>query len=379
MRARVLFYVLHLQGIGHVVRASRIASYLAANGFAVTLIMGGMPLEAFQPSNVDIVQLPPLRMAKHSYRDLLKADGSPIDEAYKAQRFVQLRAALARSSPDIVMIEAYPFDRPQMHFELVPFLDMVQGLSPRPVIISSVRDILQKKDKPERDDTALERLQTYFDRVLVHGDPRLATLAETFRHADKIADMVHYTGIVAPPPFTPLQKPVYDVVVTAGGGTTAKAILAAAIAAKPHSPLARARWVVTLGHNVDRATMRDVQTAGKRSGVEVVDFLPEMARHFLTAKLAISQCGYNTTVDLLRAGCTVVLCPYAGIKQNEQLHRAELLAARGLAVMVREDELTPATLNAGIERALVLPRHSLDINMAGASNTAILLKKFLAV
>jgi len=379
VKPRILFYVMHLQGIGHVVRASRIASYLASHGFEVALVMGGMPLQALQFENVKIVQLAPLRMAADSFRKLLKSDGTPVDDAYKVARFDQLRETLMSWRPDIVMVEAYPFDRPQMHFELVPFLEMAAALLPRPIIVSSVRDILQKKDKPERDDITLELLQTFFDHVLVHGDPHLATLQDTFRHADKIQEMVHYTGIVAPSAFTPFAEPAYDVVVTSGGGTTAKTVLETALAAKPATPLANARWVVTLGHNVDSETADNIHAAGRSVGVTVVDFLPELGRHMLTASLAIAQCGYNTAVDLLRAGCPAVLCPYAGIKQNEQLRRAELWDARGLAALVREDELTSAKLIGAIDHALVLPRPALDINMSGTENTVELLRRFLAV
>ncbi len=291
MSLRVFFYVMHLQGIGHVVRASRIASRLAAEGHAVTLLLGGMPLETFAPDGVDVVQLPPLRMAPDSYRTLLDPQGNPVDDAYKELRAGKLFEALDRAGPDVVLIEAYPFDRPQMHFELIPFLDRVTTLQPRPVVFSSIRDILQRKDKPERDDKALELLQTYFDHVLVHGDPNLATLGQTFRHADVIAAGVHYTGIVAPPPFQVPARPRYDVVVTAGGGTTGKHILETAIAAKPGTPFHDSRWVVTLGHNIPSETEKAVRTAGEAADITVLDFLPDLGPHLAGAKLSISQCG----------------------------------------------------------------------------------------
>lgn len=376
MRPRLLFYVMHLQGIGHVVRASRIVARLADDGFDVTLVLGGMPLDGLQVADarINVVQLPPLRMAADSYRVLLTAEGRPIDEAYKAARLALLMDALTQSQPDAVMIEAYPFDRPQMHFELVPFLDEVIHRQPRPVVISSIRDILQRKDKPERDDRALELLDTYFDHVLVHGDPQLATLDKTFRHARAIAAKVQYTGIVAPPPFQPIEAPAYDVIVTAGGGTTGKCILEAAIAAKPMTGFCDDRWVVTLGHNIPEETARAVRAAGAAAGVDVLDFLADIGRHLLSAKLSISQCGYNTAVDLLRTGCPAVLCPYSGGRQNEQLQRAELMAEQGLAVLLREDELDPAALARAVDRALTLPPRRTVLNLEGAANTARLLR-----
>ncbi len=375
MSLSILIYVMHLQGVGHVVRASRIAERLAGEGIDVVLVLGGMPLAGFHPTGVETVQLPALRIAGDSYRTLRTADGQPVDAAYRRARFARLERAFAASRPQIVMIEAYPFDRPQMDFELVPFLDAVVAVRPRPLIVSSIRDILQRKDKPQRDARALELLKTYFDHVLVHGDPRFAVLDDSFRHADEIAAIVHYTGMIAAPALPPIAAPRYDVIVSAGGGTTAKHVLTAAIAAKPLTPFANDRWVVTLGHNIPDTTIAAVQAAGAAAQIDVVDFLPELGRHLVSAKLSISQCGYNTAVDLLKAGCPAVLCPYTGANQNEQLRRAELMDGRGLAVLLREDELSPTALAQAVDRAVALPPASLDIDLDGAANTARVLRE----
>ena len=47
---KVMFYVQHLLGIGHLVRASRIATALADAGHDVTVISGGMPVSGFPPA-----------------------------------------------------------------------------------------------------------------------------------------------------------------------------------------------------------------------------------------------------------------------------------------------------------------------------------------
>ena len=51
--ARVLFYVQHLLGIGHVARASRVAGALAEDGFAVTVVTGGTAVPGFPGPGVD--------------------------------------------------------------------------------------------------------------------------------------------------------------------------------------------------------------------------------------------------------------------------------------------------------------------------------------
>ena len=55
---RVLFYVQHLLGIGHVARASRVAGALAEDGFAVTVVTGGTPVPGFPGAGVESVTLP---------------------------------------------------------------------------------------------------------------------------------------------------------------------------------------------------------------------------------------------------------------------------------------------------------------------------------
>lgn len=378
MTLRVLFYVLHLQGIGHVVRSSRICARLADDGVDTTLVLGGMPIQGFSAGNANTHQLPPLRMAPESYRVLCKEDGTPIDDAYKALRFTQLMETLDRVEPDVVIFEAFPFDRPQMHFEILPFIEAARARHPNPIIVSSIRDILHYKDKPERDALALTHLKQYFDHVLIHGDPRLATLADTFRHADQIPDMLHYTGIVAPTKAEPFAVPQYDVIVSAGGGATGELILKAAIAAKANTAFAGARWLGTLGPHMEPAIAEEITALGAAQGIEIVPFIADLARHLAGAQLSISQAGYNTGADILLSGCRAVLCPFSGAKQNEQAHRAELLARHGLAVMVPEAELSPERLTQAIADVAQQPKAALKLDLDGAANTVRILRNLVA-
>jgi predicted glycosyltransferase len=65
-----------------------------------------------------------------------------------------------------------------------------------------------------------------------------------------------------------------------------------------------------------------------------------------------------------------VLVPFAAENETEQLTRAEHLAARGAAVLVREDELTPARLGAAIAEAAAHPPKPLRIDTDGALRSA---------
>ncbi len=116
--AKVLFYVQHLLGIGHLARASRVASALAQDGFAVTMVTGGMPVRGFPGPGMDHVALPAISSASEAFSGLVDAEGTPIDDTFKTQRRDLLLAALRNAKPDIVVLEAFPFGRRQVRFEL---------------------------------------------------------------------------------------------------------------------------------------------------------------------------------------------------------------------------------------------------------------------
>ena len=187
---RVLFYVQHLLGIGHLARASRIVRALSDNGFAVTLVTGGMPVDGFPGPGIDHVALPAIAVGDGGFSALVDEKGRVIDEAFKADRRDRLIAAYHAARPDIVIIEAFPFGRRQVRFELLPLLDAIENTTPRPLLMTSLRDILQERAKPGRDEETIDLVTRHFDRVLVHGDPAFARLEDTFPLADAIAGRI---------------------------------------------------------------------------------------------------------------------------------------------------------------------------------------------
>ena len=219
---RVLFYVQHLLGIGHLVRASRIAAALAREAFAVTVVAGGMPVAGFPGPEVRTAALPALRTSGIDFSSLVDAHGDAVDAAFLDSRRDRLLSLLRELRPDILVLEAFPFGRRQMRFELIPLLETAAGMKPRPLIVSSVRDILQVNPKPGRSEEIIGLVEAFFDRVLVHGDPAFARLEETFPAGRAIADRVRYTGLVAGPRHAPSRER-YDVLVSAGGGAAGSA------------------------------------------------------------------------------------------------------------------------------------------------------------
>lgn len=372
MSISVLFYVQHLLGIGHLARASLVAQALVAGGARVTMVTGGRRVDGFPGPGIDVVELPALRAGPGGFADLVDEHGHPVNDAFKQQRSEVLLKTLRDCKPDIVLIEAYPFGRRQMRFELQPLLAQARLQEPRPLIACSVRDILQTRSA-EKNQQTVDEISTAFDLVLVHADPAFATLKETFPPAFEFADKIRYTGMVSAEPGN-LQHAAFDVVVSAGGGVVGEKLIRAALAAKPNSSLPEMRWCIITGPNLAPGTADDLAAiAGKD-----VTFYPSRRdfRALLAgARLSISQAGYNTAADVLRAGCRSIMVPYASGGETEQTLRAAKLAERGLISAIAEVELTPERMAQAInERMSSAPLGtSHGIDMSGAQCAARIL------
>ena len=378
---KVMFYVQHLLGIGHLVRASRIASALLEAGHEVFMVSGGLPVAGFPPAGVALEQLSPLRSADSSFSTLADEHGMPVDEAMRGKRRQQLMAAYDRISPDCLIIEAFPFARRQMRFELLPLLEHVHRRQAprRAMVVSSVRDIVQPKSR-ERDKATAELVGKYFDLVLVHGDERFAGFSDTFSEAGAIADRLAYTGIVAPaaPAADDGCSRQFDAVVSAGGGAVGAALLDAAVGARPLTRLADGRWLVVTGPNLPDDAFARLRAA-QSPGLTLTRFEPGLAGLIGSARLSVSQAGYNTVADMLSGSAAGVLVPFEGAGEREQLVRAQRLAALGRVSVVRECELDAPGLAAAIETALDLAHpDDLPVDLNGARNSALLVEERLA-
>jgi len=372
---RVFFYVQHLLGIGHLARASRIAAALVEDGFAVTLVTGGLPVKGFPGPGIDHVELPPVATGVE-FAGLAQADGTPVDKAFEEARTRMLLDALHRIQPDVVITEAFPFGRRQVRFELLPLLEAIEAAEPRPIVCASLRDILQENRKPGRDQETVDLVQKYFDHVLVHGDPSFARIEDTFPLADRIADRVIYTGMVAPPAPKPSEER-YDIVVSAGGGVVGAALMQATVAASADFD-PTLKWCVITGPNLPQADF-DSLASGTAENISLFRFRPDFPNLLASASLSISQAGYNTVGDLLQTSCRLLLVPFATGGETEQTERAEKLKAMGLAVVVEEASLSKDSMSAAIAEALKLPPpSSVNIRMDGARETAKILRGLLA-
>ena len=347
---RIFFYVQHLLGIGHLRRAATLARTLASEGFDVLLVSGGAPVAGLAIGGARFHQLPPMRAIDAELKVLGHLDGTPVDEAFRQRRAAGLLALLRAEAPDIVMTEQFPFGRTQLVSELLPLVEAAAASKPRPLIVSSVRDVVRESASPARIAQMVEMFGV-FDAVLIHGDPDLVGFDTSFAAWDRIKERAHYTGYVvdgdlSTPPEG--QAGRGEVIVSAGGGAVGEPLLRAAIAARPLTSLKDRTWRLLVGANMQTAL-----DAGYGIVIEAAraDFPTLLAN----ATLSISQAGYNTVIETLSFADRAVLVPFATARETEQTRRAEVLAGRGMIQMVAARDLDAASLAAAIERALAGP------------------------
>ena len=381
MPGSVLFYVQHLLGIGHMRRALRIVEALAQERTNVTLVSGGEPFaELVCQSAERIVQLPPIKARDAGFRELVDADGRPVDEGLRNERRTALLAAFAAAAPDAVLIEAFPFGRRAFRFELDALICAARSRRPKPLVLCSLRDIVVTPQDQQRRHEIIAQVQANFDCVLVHGDPTFIPLDASFPLASEIADRLVYTGYVGDSSDGEGEEAngKDEVLVSAGGGAVGGALLSTALEVRRRGCMADLKWRLLTGPNLSEVEFGALAN-NLPDRVVLERFRPDFPRMLRHCRLSISQAGYNTVLDILEARVAAVVVPFAAQRETEQSLRAERLASRGALELVRESELSPEGLADAIDRALDRKPKAVAIDTGGARRTAAVIAEMIRI
>lgn len=332
MTPRILFYVQHLLGVGHVKRAAALARALCSEGAHVTVAMGGFPVPLADFGAADVVQLPPCRTADLSFKTLFDDQGKPVDESWWQARQDRLLKLGEETAPHVVLVEHYPFGRRAFRRELEPLLAQ-HASSARTVC--SVRDVLVARDDAVKNGKIADMVLRRFDHVLVHGDAEVIPFEATFPPASRFAERIIYTGYItdeppqAPAPAKPAPDGQTQIVVSTGGGAVGAHLLRAALDAASLPGLEHAHWRLLAGENLAQHVFDELQ-AGAPGNVVLERARADFAALLRAADLSVSQGGYNTVMDVISAGCRSLIVPFADSGESEQGFRAEHFARRGL-------------------------------------------------
>jgi predicted glycosyltransferase len=409
----LLFYCQHSLGMGHLVRSFALAQALAERFRVVFLNGGKLPRGMTIPQTIEIVSLPPLGMDVEGI--LVSRDRRRSVERTQARRLQLIMSTFETLRPQAVLIELFPFGRKKFAFELLPLLEAArQSTQPRSLVLCSLRDILvgSRRDQAHHDERASLQANQLFDAILVHADPQFARLEDSFHPVTPLSVPIHYTGFVfaerhsekrhrqvkeiASPRTAPRNdtnspnsqtssKAVYKhprvapILVSAGGGLVGASLFRIAVAAHELLwPELRVPMKIIAGPFLPEDDWQALQrVARQQPGVRVRRAVPDMCAEMRSAAVSISQCGYNTALDILRAGTPSLVVPFSEGREDEQLQRARRLDELGTLRMLEPQRLTPATFAEAIRQLFSFAPQSAALNLHGAQNTADLVASLL--
>lgn len=376
---RVLIYSHDTYGLGHLRRCLRIATAMVGSRTVhhVLIASGSPQASSFPlPDGVDIVKLPAAtKDATGGYRS--RTLGLDLDDL-AAVRARLVLAAVEAFRPGAVLVDHAPVG---MHGELIPFLEALPMLRPRPIVVLGMREIIDAVELVERQwqqAGVWDRLRESYDGVVVYGDAVVTTTAAELDLAGRLTIPVEHVGYVAPTPIEvdKRHRRMPAIVVTPGGGGDGLPVLEAYADFLEASPLAgRVRSVLVTGPFADGGPVGrlvDRVTAVDRP-VEIVRFSNQLEGIIATADGAVTMAGYNTVAEMLAHGVPALLAPRS-FPRLEQWLRATRLSAVASFTPVDPEELDRHHLAAFVEGVLdrrLAHDHQLDLGGARATGTAL--------
>lgn len=340
----VVFIVTHLLGVGHLQRVVALARKLGRSGVGSIVVNGGVAVPTLT-EGVNCVQLPPLRSADLSFSRLVDEEGGAPNAAYYAARRDRLLRVIVEAAPNLIVTEHYPFGRRKLADEYDAAIDAARRRNPELLVWSSVRDILvDPLDSTKRARVEAVLVRDY-DVVLVHGDPAIIRLEESFSLSAAALDRVRYTGYLDIAgdgvEVTEVVSDFPEIIVAAGGGMAGLALFRAILAAWSLMREGRGkRFRFLVGWTVSEADFLSIHILADRVAGDFirVERARSDYRQLLRGALAsISQAGYNTVMDLMAVDCPALVVPFDAAGETEQMVRAERFKRLGLLSILRFD------------------------------------------
>jgi len=373
--------------MGHFIRSLEFAR--ALSGHDVTLIAGGQEVEVDLPEHVRLLRLPVLYMDEKFTR-LIPGDPGRSVEQIQHERKKTIYSLMEDLQPDLFIVELYPFGRSIFGFELEPLLgDIRAGKFGRVKAVCSLRDILvEKKDPPAYEKRVLQKLNRYFDALLIHSDAALQRLDETFSRAGDIEIPLEYTGFITqqsdPAAGRKLRRELKIapggklIVASAGGGRSGFNLLTSVLDAcellRDSLPIRLEAFTGPFMENEAHEKL----AARCAPGIRIQRYTRHFLDYLYAADLSVSLAGYNTCMNLLVTQVPALVYPYS--RQREQPMRVNKIKNLLPLKILNAENVQPDRLSDHIVQMLDQKRtlKTLPIDLNGAANAANFLNRWLS-
>ena len=364
--------------MGHLVRSLALADSLADH-FRVMFLNGGrMPKGLIIPAGVQVINLPPLGIDETN--QLVSHDKRISVERALDRRKKMIRTCFDNLRPAVIVLELFPFGRKKFAIELRPLLEAARADDRRPFVVCSLPDIFGSRSMNQQkyDDRAAGLANQFLDLVLVHSDPTFAHFDESFHPRVSLKVPVIHTGFVVPrlAPVVGIENTRKRILVSVGGGIAGEPLLrmaAEALSYLEDDPEIEMKLIA--GPFLPDDAWNALRTLARgMPQLSVVRSVNNLCDELRGAAVSISQAGYNTCLDIVRAGVPALLVPSSKVNCNEQQTRALRLQKLGVVQVLDHENLNPARLAAAIRETMNcrITRPRLDLDGAKRSTQIIM-------
>ncbi|OWY66921.1 hypothetical protein B7486_34290 [cyanobacterium TDX16] len=367
-------------GIGHLRRTLAIAERATQTipSCRALVVSGTVHVSNFTlPDRVDYIKLPSLRKGP-DYRYCAKTLGVNLTDTI-AIRSALLTATAASYRPDVLLIDKSPVG---VHDEAETALRLVRDRYPATRVIFGMRDIEDAPEQTIREwkrGRHLEALEYLVDEIWVYGDPEVFDVVSAYELPNAIAQKIRYVGFIARSGCShdsgeaSRGAGTKNVLVTVGGGTDGYRLLDQYLSIpQARQNAAGIHSTIIGGPDLPRDHANEIRRrAAAFSNLTFLDTSSCMNCEYRRADVVLCMGGYNTMVEVLRAGRSMLVYPRVE-PRLEQYIRAKRFAAHHLCEMLDPNCVTPEKIQDAIDgilsnsngRPVTIP------NMNGLKNVA---------
>jgi predicted glycosyltransferase len=361
---RLLVYSHDTFGLGNIRRMLAICEHLveADVDLSILLVTGSPVIHNLRlPARLDYIKLPCLTRRDYENYDV-KYLGTEIGETIRLRSDLIL-SAVANFKPDLFLIDKKPYG---VKNELMMALNYARLHLPESRRMLVLRDIL---DSPQRTIRAWRKngyddaIGLFYDRVFVLGSPEIFDPRREYDLPNSVVEKLSFCGYLRRKPAGKPRRLTREewrvaedeimVLVTPGGGQDGFEILSTYLDSLEGAPLSQpCRSILISGPEMSQPHKEFLQrAAGKYPQTTFCEFTDDLMSVMNAADVVISMGGYNTVCEVLSLNKRAVVIPRVR-PAEEQLIRAERMAARGLFSFIHPDNLTSATLKDAVSKEL---------------------------
>ncbi len=182
-KPRIALFVESHEGYGHFNIASQLIKQLENQGAEVMLLSGTLnyagAAQTFDFHHARVVHLPLVdyKILPNGNWEYVTQNNQPYENnaGYIEARKNAVKAALADFKPDAVITEFFPFQQIFRKHDIEAIGELKQTGTIKPKMISLCRDIVHSNKPTE----VIDLLNTHYDQILIRGDNKFSTLAQS--------------------------------------------------------------------------------------------------------------------------------------------------------------------------------------------------------